>query len=237
MRRWDRLLDTYMDEYRARRICQATVAATESRLHLCMPPAPPPRPMQPFAVAATPKIHFPLPQALTETGPSAARAAGLTLIPGKDHGVAPTTRPPLRQHDARSLTLRRTGRAKNRNKKSATWSQSRNRTLSTTPRPPPISAPPRNSPDTLRRASREKTGRQKSAHATHATNPKIGRSCAPLHLQRVALLHRPVVNFSPPVDFAHAKNQQTKKCNMNLGAMAGQRGRLGCHNVSREPAA
>jgi hypothetical protein len=32
MRRWDRLLDTYMDEYRARRICQATVAATESRL-------------------------------------------------------------------------------------------------------------------------------------------------------------------------------------------------------------
>lgn len=33
MRRWDRLLDTYMDEYRARGICQATVAATESRLH------------------------------------------------------------------------------------------------------------------------------------------------------------------------------------------------------------
>ena len=133
MRRWDRLLETYMDEYRARRICQATVAATESRLHLCMPPAPPPRPMQPFSVAATPKIHFPLPQALTETGPSAARAAGLTLIPGKDHGVAPTTRPPLRQHDARSLTLRRTGRAKNRNKKSATWSQSRNRTLPSAP--------------------------------------------------------------------------------------------------------
>lgn len=33
MRRWDRLLDTYMDEYRARGICPATVAATESRLH------------------------------------------------------------------------------------------------------------------------------------------------------------------------------------------------------------
>ena len=33
MRRWDRLLDTYMEEYRARGICPATVAATESRLH------------------------------------------------------------------------------------------------------------------------------------------------------------------------------------------------------------
>ena len=33
MRRWDRFLDSYMDEYRARGICQATVAATESRLH------------------------------------------------------------------------------------------------------------------------------------------------------------------------------------------------------------
>ena len=32
MRRWDRLLDTYMDEYRARGVSEATVAYTESRL-------------------------------------------------------------------------------------------------------------------------------------------------------------------------------------------------------------
>jgi hypothetical protein len=33
MRRWDRLLDNYIDEYQARGIGQATVAAAESRLH------------------------------------------------------------------------------------------------------------------------------------------------------------------------------------------------------------
>lgn len=33
MRRWDRLVDSYMDEYRARGISQDSVAATESRLH------------------------------------------------------------------------------------------------------------------------------------------------------------------------------------------------------------
>jgi site-specific recombinase XerD len=32
MRRWDRLVDTYIEEYRARGICEATVAHTESRL-------------------------------------------------------------------------------------------------------------------------------------------------------------------------------------------------------------
>ncbi len=33
MRRWDRLVDQYIDEYRARGVCQERVAATESRLH------------------------------------------------------------------------------------------------------------------------------------------------------------------------------------------------------------
>ncbi len=33
MRRWDRLLDSYIEEYRARGVCQESVAATESRLH------------------------------------------------------------------------------------------------------------------------------------------------------------------------------------------------------------
>lgn len=32
MRRWDRLLDAYMDEYRARGTCEATVAHTAARL-------------------------------------------------------------------------------------------------------------------------------------------------------------------------------------------------------------
>ena len=32
MRRWDRLLDIYMEEYRARGVSEATVGHTESRL-------------------------------------------------------------------------------------------------------------------------------------------------------------------------------------------------------------
>ena len=32
MRRWDRLVDGYIEEYRGRGICEATVAHTESRL-------------------------------------------------------------------------------------------------------------------------------------------------------------------------------------------------------------
>ena len=32
MRRWDRLMDLYMDEYRARGVSQASIAFTESRL-------------------------------------------------------------------------------------------------------------------------------------------------------------------------------------------------------------
>ena len=32
MRRWDRLLDVYMEEYRARGVSEATIAHTEARL-------------------------------------------------------------------------------------------------------------------------------------------------------------------------------------------------------------
>ena len=63
-------------------------------------------------------------------------------------------------------SLRRTGRAKKRNQKSATWSQSRNRTLSTTPHPPPNSAPPRNPPDTPPGKPR-KNRKTKKAHMQH----------------------------------------------------------------------